>query len=114
VTPAPTPREVLRALVEWVEAYRRAVHPNRGGAPRDTGLTVAKVVAAIEERLELDGETLTQEVIAEDLGASTRWVRRVAKRAGGWTVLTTRAAEARFAPGSRPVADAATQRRSAS
>jgi hypothetical protein len=85
-----------------------------GGAPANTGLTVPRLVARAVELAELDGGSPTEEAVAEDLGLSVRWVRRVASRAGGWAAVTRLAAGGTgFGSGSRPPAVAAGDRRSA-
>jgi len=93
---------------------QRARRAGRGGAPAGSGLTLARLVARAAELRELDGGSPTEEAVAERLGLSVRWVRRVASRAGGWAAVTRLAAGSTgFGSGSRPPAFASGDRRSA-
>ena len=80
-----TPEAVLAALVAFGRAYRRMTgRANRGGAPAGTGLTLTRLVAKVAEMTERDGEPPRQEKVAEELGLSIEWVRKVGRPAGGY------------------------------
>jgi hypothetical protein len=115
------PRDALRSLVDWFEAFDRAIHgPNPGGAPAGTGLTLAALVAKTAELEELDGGPPTQAAVAAALGLSVERVRQVGRPAGGWQGVIARAAdrkprdevESRFTTGSLPSAGPMTGQRS--
>jgi hypothetical protein len=104
MTAVATPDAVLIALVEFARAYRRMTgRTNRAGAPADTGLTVDQLVARAAALFEPGGVAPTADAVAEDIGLTVRWIRRVASRGGGWHAITARAAS-ELSSGSRPPA----------
>jgi hypothetical protein len=74
-------------LMSKLAAARR-----RGGPPVREGLTVEVLVATVRELTGPDGPP-TEAAMAESLGLSERWVRKVARRAGGWAEILRRAAD---------------------
>jgi hypothetical protein len=112
---APRRRDALVLLADFAATTSRLVNgPNRGGAPAGTGLTLTRLIVRINDLREPDGTPPTQEAVADDLGLSVRWLRRVASPAGGWASVIALAAEEprRIGSGSRPRGSAIEQQAS--